>query len=492
MGQICMKRAREMDCLDSERNEVSQYGLSFKIDEKCCLKQSVQYMQGRQEQNIKLMQPDLYQELQQQIEKYQNSNKESLQIVMNVKLLNQSKIFLYCNFKDDDVKRCFNLLKTNSDYKEELKLIGIYRESSLKYHKKEFCSLCSQENMECYSLRCQHIFCKDCWHQMIDIQLSDSIPIVKCLEYQCLERLPHQFLELNQLYKEILVKRMLDNDSNYTWCPGLNCQNIYKLEGLALNFKCHCGVRFCSKCKVDTHYPIPCETLKEITQYKESNQSWTVLDISVCPFCSRNIQRIQGCIQMSCVCGNDFCNKCSQPWNKEHGQDYVNCSFASYNKNPSQILNQMRQNESALTKDIFQLENYQQQLNKQNQDYQRHRLQMSLRNLIKFKKFQKMQQFIKLLSVLYFTYYLNEKFNDNSLDQYYDKFQLEINNYQRNLLNQLQGVLFNEQEVKNNDKINFNEFVNLVYQMDQKLKVQRHCFKKQIIELLQEKQQQIQ
>ncbi|CAD8149679.1 unnamed protein product [Paramecium octaurelia] len=476
MGQICIKRAREMQCSNQERNEENSYGQSFEVYEKCCLKQSFQYMQGRQEQIIQLMQPDLYQELQQQIEKQKNSTKESIQIVMN--------IFLYFNFKEDDVQRCFNLLKTNSDYKEDLRLIGIYRESSLKYHKKELCSLCSQENMECYSLRCQHIFCKDCWHQMIEIQLSDTIPIVQCLEYQCLERLPHQFLELNQLYKEILVKRMLYNDSNYTWCPGFNCSNIYKLQGLTLKIKCHCGLKFCSKCKVETHYPITCETLKEITQYKESSQNWTALDISVCPFCSRSIQRIQGCIQMSCVCGNHFCNKCSQPWNKEHGQDYVNCSFASYNKNPSQILNQMRQNESAITKDIFQLESYQQQLNKQNQDYQSHRLQRSLSNLIKFKQFEKI--------VLYFTYYLNEKFNDNSLDHYYEKFQLEITNYKRILVNQLQGVLFDEQEVKKNDKIEFNQFLNLTYQMDQNLKVQRHCFKKQIIELQQEKQQLVQ
>lgn len=69
-------------------------------------------------------------------------------------IFNYSKIFLYFNFKEDDVKKCFNLLKTDNNYKEDLKLIGIYRETSLKYYKKEVCSLCSLENMECYSLRC--------------------------------------------------------------------------------------------------------------------------------------------------------------------------------------------------------------------------------------------------------------------------------------------------------------------------------------------------
>ncbi|CAD8153828.1 unnamed protein product [Paramecium pentaurelia] len=469
MGQICMRNC----CNERGPDEDFCIMLPNIFSSNSQIK-SIQQEEGRK--IILLMQSNLYEEIQSKLENEQNNTQESQQIVLN--------IFLYFNFKEEDVKRCFNLLKTNDDYKENLKLIGIYRESSLKYYKKQLCSLCHLENMECYSLRCQHIFCKDCWNLMIEIQLSNFIPIVKCLEYQCLERLPHQFLEQYQLYKEILVKRMLDNDKNYTWCPGLNCQNLYKQQGIQQKVKCHCGEQFCPYCKVESHYPISCEIFKEITQFKESNQSWTTLDISICPNCNRNIQKIEGCLQISCVCGNNFCNKCQQAWNKEHGQNYFNCSYASYNKNPSQILNQLRQRESTITKEIFQLQNYQQQFNQKQYDYYTRQFQMGLHNLIKFKKFEKIVQ--------YFTYYLNEKFNDDQLDHYCDKYSLEINNYQRILLNQLQGVIINDAEMINNEKIGFIDFVNLISQMDQNLKIQKHCFKKYIIDIQLEKQQQLQ
>ncbi|CAD8173018.1 unnamed protein product [Paramecium octaurelia] len=234
----------------------------------------------------------------------------------------------HINRFEQKIKNCFNLLNTKSDYKEDLKQIGIYRESSLKYHKNDSCLFCISENMECYSLRCEHKFCKDCWDQMIDIQLSNFIPIVKCLEYRCFERLPHLY------YKEILFKRMLDNDRNFTWCPvGQSFVQIVRriiiIPQLAIFIMKSRGLK------------------------KQINLGYH--QIPAYPNCKRYIQKIKSCMQISCVCGNDFCVKCSLPWNPDNGQDFYNCPFTAHNnKNPSQIMNQMCLNESA----IYQI-NYQ-------------------------------------------------------------------------------------------------------------------------------------
>ncbi|CAD8173963.1 unnamed protein product [Paramecium octaurelia] len=475
MGQACGKNHIY------ERAELIYYekkvirSVKAEIRSKYSKTQSIKQVCGRKEFLTLLMQPELYQELQTKLANEQDINKESIQIVLN--------IFIYCNFKGEKIKNCFNLLNTNSDYKEDLKLIGIYRESSLKCHKNDSCILCLSENMECYSLRCEHKFCKDCWDQMIEIQLSNFIPIVKCLEYRCFERLPHLYLEQNQSYKEILVKRMLDNDRNFTWCPGFQCQNIYKLEQFSQKQKCHCGLKFCPNCKTDNHYPITCHIYNEITQFKEANQSWISLDISACPNCKRYIQKIQGCMQISCVCGNDFCVKCSLPWNPDHGQDFYNCPFAAHNKNPSQIMNQMCLNESAISRIIFELEYYQRLLNQQNHNDSTHILRRGLNNLIKFKKFEKI--------VLYYTYYLNEKFGDHGFDHSQEKYSQELKNYYRILLNQLSSILEEVQKVEKNEMIEFNIFQNLAFQMDLNLYTQKQCLKKQIIENQQEKQQNI-
>ncbi|CAD8174160.1 unnamed protein product [Paramecium pentaurelia] len=498
MGQVCSKRHRSQksELIQQEKNvkrsfideliQKEKIGKSSVkaevIEEKeegfrlyCIRKQPMIEILSKEENLKLLMQPELYQELQKKLLNEQINTKESIQIVLN--------IFIYCNFQAENIKNCFKLLNANNDYKEDLKQIGIYRDSSLKYYKSESCLLCLSENMECYSLKCQHIFCKDCWNQMIEIQLSNFIPIVKCLEYKCLERLPHKFLEQYQSYKEILVKRMLDNDKNFTWCPGFLCQNIYKQEYFKQKQKCHCGLKFCPNCKTENHYPITCDIYKEITQFQESYQSWTRLDISACPNCKRYIQKIQGCMQISCICGKDFCIKCSQSWNPEHGQDFYNCPFSAHNKNPSQIFNKMCQNESKIQKNIFQLEYYQKLINQQQQDEYTYILKRGLNNLIKFQKFEKI--------FLYYTYYLNEKFCENGFDHYYQQYSLEIQNYYRILLKQLQAILVDDQKNEKNEMIDFNIFQNQLFQMDENLSTQKQCFKKYIIQNQQEKQQNI-
>ncbi|CAD8065967.1 unnamed protein product [Paramecium sonneborni] len=417
-----------------------------------------------------LNQGELYQEFQDNLKIQQNNSTQNLQIILNINL--------YCNFKKEEINFCLQQINENIEYKENLQLIGIYRQSPLNYHLKEICLLCSSENIECYSLKCSHIFCKDCWSQMIEIQLSNYIPIVKCLQNQCLERLPHQFLELNQSYKDILVKRMLENDKSYTWCPGIDCPNIYKVYQTSQEYECKCGVKFCSHCKIESHYPISCQIFKKITEYKEPMQSWIKLDISQCPNCNRYIQKSQGCIQIQCVCGNDFCTKCSLAWNQEHGTDFYNCPFQDYNKNPSKLFIQMSKKESSITKVLSELEYYQKLLCQQIKDVYDDQDEISGQIFVYKKNLQRLKNFLKFEKIaIFFNYYLNEILAENELDHQCEKYSLEIINYYRILQNQVLGILFKEQKI---EKMSFENFQNIICQMDQNLKIQKKCLKKEI------------
>ncbi|CAD8072720.1 unnamed protein product [Paramecium sonneborni] len=500
MGIVCGKNKKQS--YDSEDESEYEYVKNKTKKQKCIsddfklysikrpksLEENCQMLISEKSQNLKQFnQQEQYQELQNNLLEDRIKQKENLQIILN--------IYLFCNFKRKEINICFDSINTNIEYKENLKLVGIYRETSLKYHKTETCQLCDQENVECQSLNCQHIFCINCWNKMIEIQLSNYIPIVKCLQNQCQERLPHEYLELNQTYREILVKRMLENLPSYTWCPGIDCERVYQVQQISLRYQCECGVKFCSNCKTESHYPISCQIYQKITEFKEPMQSWIKLDIFQCPNCKIYIQKNQGCIQIQCVCGIDFCSKCLQFWNKEHGKNFYNCSFQDYNKNPSKLFVQMFQKESSITKIISELNYYQKLLNQQlnghdqnlNDDEQikkndeLHQYKNNLKNLKTFLKFEKI--------AIYFTYYLNEVFTENELDHQCQRFSQEILYYYEIVKNQLQGILIVEQQMEKKEKINFQSFKSQTRQIDKNLNFQKKCLKKEILRIQSEKQQ---
>lgn len=66
---------------------------------------------------------------------------------------------------------------------------------------------------------------------------------------------------------------------------GINCENVFKCETSNHSIKCPCGIKFCSICKKEKHYPIPCDIYKKINNLEDSNDFWVNLNASKCPHC---------------------------------------------------------------------------------------------------------------------------------------------------------------------------------------------------------------
>ncbi|CAD8152973.1 unnamed protein product [Paramecium octaurelia] len=168
-------------------------------------------------------------------------------------------------------------------------------------------------------------------------------------------------LEQNQSYKEILVRGCwimikillgVQLQMKY-YLQGFQCQYIYKLEQFSQKQKCLCGLSFVQIVRrIIINPQLAIFVMKSHSLKKQINLGYH--QISACPNCKRYIQKIQDCMQISCVYGNDFCVNCSLPWNPDHGQDFYNCPFAAHNKNPSQIMIQMCLNEAAISRIIFE------------------------------------------------------------------------------------------------------------------------------------------
>ncbi|CAD8152971.1 unnamed protein product [Paramecium octaurelia] len=121
-------------------------------------------------------------------------------------------------------------------------------------------------------------------------------------------------------------------------------------------------------------------------------------------------------------------------------------------------------------------------LNQQNHNDSTHILRRSLNNLIKFKKFENLQNFI-LVSILYYTYYLNEKFCNQGFDHSQEKYSQESKIYYRILLNQLSSILEEVQKAEKNEMIKFNIFFKFGVLDGFEFVTQKQCLKKQIIEI---------
>lgn len=71
-----------------------------------------------------------------------------------------------------------------------------------------------------------------------------------------------------------------------------------------------CGARTCGSCKYAAHPGKACaDHLDDIVLELGERQGWRR-----CPMCRHLIERTEGCRQMTCRCGGEFCYGCARPW----------------------------------------------------------------------------------------------------------------------------------------------------------------------------------
>ena len=115
----------------------------------------------------------------------------------------------------------------------------------------------------------------------------------------------------------------METNENFKWCTSKKCGRI--IERLTANdtpIACHCGV---------TH-----KSFRGIGV--DEDQEWIKLNTKKCPTCKANIEKNDGCNQMTCFkCKYSFCWECLADW-KIHGNHtggYYKCNRISNNQTKS-------------------------------------------------------------------------------------------------------------------------------------------------------------
>ncbi|KAF2076028.1 hypothetical protein CYY_002688 [Polysphondylium violaceum] len=191
--------------------------------------------------------------------------------------------------------------------------------------------------------------------------------------------------EMFKRYDELLFENLVRNDKNCIYCPNSDCGIIMSVnQDHDLRIDCpnlDCAFSFCIGCRNEWHEGLTCKEwlevnttiqecsimvkndmdyynhgvnnpfinqdyLKTLTKRQRKKylknfkrnihdrsffnnlikrdgivSDWIRLNLKICPHCTALVEKIDGCNDVRCICGNHFCFGCSKSI-EDHGQYY--------------------------------------------------------------------------------------------------------------------------------------------------------------------------
>ncbi|KAK0407686.1 hypothetical protein QR680_003531 [Steinernema hermaphroditum] len=219
----------------------------------------------------------------------------------------------------------------NAKEGEEVILDAVFSQNKLKSTNlpRDACLQCGSTSIECFSMQCGHLFCRDCArsHALTVEDLPISCPFPECGALFHPTALA-SFVPLSFVdgYKRKIIEKRLQLPDflkcyhcrriNHFISDGLN------KEGVAI---CACGAAICRKCEKEAHAPLDCKQMEfyEAILGRKGHTFHTVapmhdyiseIQAVVCPACGYPVERSYGCNHMTCWCGNEFCYKCGSTY----------------------------------------------------------------------------------------------------------------------------------------------------------------------------------
>ena len=198
-----------------------------------------------------------------------------------------------------------------------------------KKEEKIECGICNElfiVNDDNRVSKCGHAFCPSCWYDFLSVKIKENkLPSIKCLDYECQEKLEDKFIinllnsdiNLIKKYKQYKLELDIINDPNKKLCPYPNCDSyLEKKEKLGKDVTCKNNHTFCFICLKKPHGKLPCNNEnidKSIVEYAVNNF------VKKCPKCSIITEKNDGCNHITCTkCGYQWCWLCNQAYNIDH------------------------------------------------------------------------------------------------------------------------------------------------------------------------------
>ncbi|VVA97600.1 unnamed protein product [Arabis nemorensis] len=218
---------------------------------------------------------------------------------------------------------------------------GIKIENESSEQCRRLCMICMDEKPTSDIFRgtinCTHTYCSECTIRYVATKIKENAPRIKCPDvectrllepYTCRDLIPRDVFER---WEKILCKSLISSwDKHY--CPFKDCSAMMVVDdGSNANVtqtECpSCHRLFCVQCKVTWHAGIGCEEFQRFgnSKKKSSDEEDAILIQMAkskqwrrCPSCKFYVDKVDGCLHISCRCGFQFCYGCGSAWNSHH------------------------------------------------------------------------------------------------------------------------------------------------------------------------------
>ncbi|KAK4269539.1 hypothetical protein QN277_022683 [Acacia crassicarpa] len=183
---------------------------------------------------------------------------------------------------------------------------------------------------------CHHSYCSDCMTKHVVAKIQDSIITVPCPGLDCksvfeLEAcrpwLPKDLFERwNKARCEVLFLQVPK-----FYCPFEDCSAMMLVENekdQQTGGKTECPVchrLFCPRCNVPWHTGVGCKKYQKLNKNKRQSEDRLVRKLAKekrwqrCPKCKFYVEKISGCVHITCRCKYEFCYVCGREWSFLHG-----------------------------------------------------------------------------------------------------------------------------------------------------------------------------
>lgn len=233
-----------------------------------------------------------------------------------------------------------------------------------------FCDLCyadvsplTQDSAEATSLlKCRHRVCDACWYKRLQKMVSnETASRLTCPAHDCLESVDIDVLltliGVDAAGLLLLREEKVRGGDSLTEkiCPDKSCGRVIRLPAATAPFSesdsapgdavqqdvlCACGAHLCFNCLAAVHWPATCSQAAEyITTLDtpgslpdraselhvdkeqgvaEEESKMLILNGKKCPSCHQFLTTEGGNVQVTCVCGHQFCWICTKAISNHH------------------------------------------------------------------------------------------------------------------------------------------------------------------------------
>ncbi|CAH2053734.1 unnamed protein product [Thlaspi arvense] len=180
---------------------------------------------------------------------------------------------------------------------------------------------------------CTHSYCTECTIRYVATKIKENSARIKCPDVECTRLIePYMFRDLipKDVFErwEIILCESSISSCDKFYCPSKDCSAMMLTDdgsnASVTQTECpSCHRLFCAQCKVTWHAGIDCEEFQRYgnTKKKSSDEEDALLIQMAknkqwrrCPSCKFYVDKVDGCLHISCRCGFQFCYGCGSAW----------------------------------------------------------------------------------------------------------------------------------------------------------------------------------